>query len=37
MIARPQPRTVEILSRLVGFDTTSRNSNLKLIDYAKPS
>ncbi len=35
MTARPQPRTVEILSRLVGFDTTSRNSNLELIDYAE--
>lgn len=35
MTPRPHPRTVEILSRLVGFDTTSRNSNLDLIDYAE--
>lgn len=35
MTPRPHPRTVEILSRLVGFDTTSRNSNLELIDYAE--
>ncbi|MGY6710219.1 MAG: acetylornithine deacetylase [Rhizobiaceae bacterium] len=35
MTDRPNPRTVEILSRLVGFDTTSRNSNLELIDYAQ--
>ncbi len=27
-------QTVEILSRLVAFDTTSRNSNLALIDWA---
>ncbi len=30
-----QPRTIEILDRLVGFDTTSSNSNLKLIDYVQ--
>ena len=35
MTDRPHPRTVEILSRLVAFDTTSRNSNLALIDYAQ--
>jgi acetylornithine deacetylase len=35
MTARPLPRTVDILSRLVGFDTTSRNSNLDLIAYAE--
>jgi acetylornithine deacetylase len=28
-------RTIEILSRLVAFDTTSRNSNLPLIDWAE--
>jgi acetylornithine deacetylase len=28
-------RTVEILQRLVAFDTTSRNSNLALIDWAE--
>src|SRR3712207_1507776 len=28
-------RIVEILSRLVAFDTTSRNSNLELIDWVE--
>src|ERR671917_2972978 len=28
-------RTVEILQRLVAFDTTSRNSNLALVDWAE--
>src|SRR3712207_887510 len=28
-------RTIEILSRLIAFDTTSRNSNLPLIDWAE--
>lgn len=32
---RPHPRTVDILRRLVGFDTTSRNSNLELIDWVE--
>jgi len=27
--------SVEMLRRLVAFDTTSRNSNLALIDYVK--
>ncbi len=31
----PSPLTLEVLERLVGFDTTSRNSNLALIDYAE--
>ncbi len=31
----PSPLTIEVLSRLVAFDTTSRNSNLPLIDYAE--
>ncbi|MCG6115287.1 MAG: acetylornithine deacetylase [Mesorhizobium sp.] len=35
MSARPHPSAVEILSRLVAFDTTSRHSNLPLIDYAE--
>ena len=30
---QPYPTTPDILSRLVGFDTTSRNSNLALIEY----
>lgn len=32
---RPSPATVETLRRLIGFDTTSRNSNLELIDYIR--
>ena len=34
MIA-PAPTTTEMLARLVGFDTTSRNSNVPLIDFAR--
>ncbi|MGC1303310.1 MAG: acetylornithine deacetylase [Caulobacteraceae bacterium] len=30
----PSPETVDHLSALIGFDTTSRNSNLALIDWA---
>ena len=30
---QPRPETVEILRRLIGYDTTSRNSNLALIDW----
>ena len=29
------PRSLEMLRRLVGFDTTSRNSNLELIDFVR--
>ena len=29
----PQPLTIEILEKLIGFDTTSCNSNLELMDY----
>ena len=32
---RPRPQTVDILRQLVGFDTTSRNSNLPLIDWVE--
>ena len=32
---RPQPATIDILRRLIGFDTTSRNSNLELIDFIR--
>ena len=30
-----RPETVDLLARLIGFDTTSRNSNLSLIDFAE--
>lgn len=35
MSARPRPSAIEILSHLVAFDTTSRHSNLPLINYAE--
>lgn len=31
----PLTTTIEVLDRLIGFDTTSRNSNLDLIDWAE--
>jgi len=31
----PDPRTMDCLERLIGFDTVSRNSNLALIDWAR--
>ena len=31
----PDPRTMACIERLIGFDTTSRNSNLELIDWAR--
>ncbi|WP_221793083.1 acetylornithine deacetylase [Oceanobacter mangrovi] len=31
----PSPRTREILQQLIGFDTTSVNSNLQLLDYIR--
>ncbi|WP_416897024.1 MAG: acetylornithine deacetylase [Minwuia sp.] len=31
----PRTQTVELLERLIGFDTTSRNSNLELIHWAE--
>jgi acetylornithine deacetylase len=34
-MALPDPSTVELLTRLVAFDTTSRNSNLELIDFVE--
>jgi acetylornithine deacetylase len=34
-MALPDPSTVELLTRLVAFDTTSRNSNLQLIDFVE--
>lgn len=30
---KTQPQTIEILGKLIGFDTVSRNSNLSLIEY----
>ena len=33
--AAPRPETLQILRRLVEFDTTSRNSNLPLIDWVE--
>ena len=32
---QPDPRSLECLDRLIGFDTVSRNSNFALIDWAK--
>lgn len=32
---RPGDRTIELFRHLVGFDTTSRNSNLDLIEFAR--
>jgi acetylornithine deacetylase len=32
---RPRVTTAEMLARLVAFDTTSRNSNLKLIEFVR--
>jgi acetylornithine deacetylase len=34
-LAEPTGDTIEILGQLVGFDTTSRDSNLPLIDYVR--
>jgi acetylornithine deacetylase len=34
-ISRPRPSTADLLSRLVSFDTTSRNSNLNLIGFVR--
>ena len=31
----PRPATVDALRQLIAFDTTSRNSNLELIDWAE--
>lgn len=31
----PQPESLEMIRRLVGFDTTSRGSNLALIDFVR--
>ncbi|MFI5014431.1 MAG: acetylornithine deacetylase [Hyphomicrobiales bacterium] len=31
----PDPRTLDCVARLIGFDTVSRNSNLPLIDWAR--
>ena len=33
--AQPRMTTAEMLARLVAFDTTSRNSNLKLIEFVR--
>ena len=33
--ALPDPKTLEIVKRLVAFDTTSRDSNLALIDWVR--
>ena len=34
-IVKPDPATVSLLTDLIGFDTTSRHSNLELIDYVE--
>jgi len=31
----PQPQSIELIKKLVAFDTTSRNSNLALIDFVR--
>ena len=31
----PQPQSIEMIKKLVAFDTTSRNSNLALIDFVR--
>jgi acetylornithine deacetylase len=35
MSTRPSPATIDILERLVGFDTTSSRSNLALIEWVR--
>ena len=35
MTTHPLPNPVSLLADLVAFDTTSRNSNLQIIDYIK--
>ncbi len=35
MSEQPTPESLELLRRLVGFDTVSRNSNLALIDWVR--
>ena len=32
---QPDPRSVELIRRLISYDTTSRNSNLELIDWIR--
>ncbi|MGE0714049.1 MAG: acetylornithine deacetylase [Alphaproteobacteria bacterium] len=34
-MTRPSPASLEMIRRLVGFDTTSRNSNLELIEWIR--
>ncbi|NIR30026.1 MAG: acetylornithine deacetylase [Gammaproteobacteria bacterium] len=34
-MATPEPTTLPMISRLIGFDTTSRNSNLELIEFVR--
>jgi acetylornithine deacetylase len=34
-MACPSPATISLLERLIGFDTTSRESNLALIDFVR--
>ena len=31
----PSPATLDMIRRLIAFDTTSRDSNLALIDYVR--
>src|SRR5262245_52451817 len=35
LMAAPSSASVEMIKRLVGFDTTSRDSNLALIDFIR--
>src|SRR4051812_26119328 len=34
-IVAPQPQSIEMIRTLIAFDTTSRNSNLELIDFVR--
>ncbi|SDR61502.1 acetylornithine deacetylase [Rhizobiales bacterium GAS113] len=34
-LTEPDPRTMDCIARLIGFDTVSRNSNLELLDWAR--
>ncbi len=36
-MTRPSDRTIELIHRLVGFDTVSRKSNLRLIEFVRDS
>jgi acetylornithine deacetylase len=35
VIVQPSPKTLELIDTLIGFDTTSRHSNLELIEFIR--